>query len=393
MENENIVVLQKKIDELNATINRQHAEHLGWLNQMLQQENQMIMAQIGGGVRQELQSLKRALGITDANMPFEPYYNRGAELTSRQPEIYNRYGERLHVVFMSDRESAHGGCGNFGRYMYTDRYNYGLKNHFYTHDELFRTVGKPDNKFALFSESRAIRPQSYTNVLKNKAYVQNEFRYLFTFDAELLNSVSNARLLLYAGYWYGAYKPTMGREKESVSNVVVSVDNYKNKDKNISIIASEKRMCRGHLIRQAFARKCKAEHLADTFGRFDGGEYCPIELPFQHYRYSIAIENDFTPYYFTEKITNCFASMTIPIYLGASEIGKFYNLDGIITIKESDLDNLDKVLKQCTPQEYERRLPAVIDNFNRLMNYAKGNSGIDLLYRQFLRPFFEPQQN
>ena len=390
MENED--TLTARLDKLEATLNRYHTEHLGWLNQMLQQENQMLTAQVES-LRKEHHLLRRALGITDANMPFEPYYNRGVELTSRQPEIYNKYGERLHVVFFSDREGAHCGCGNMGRYLYTDRYNYGLKNHFYTHDEIFRTVGKPDNRFAMLNESRSIRPQSYTNVLNNKSYVQNEFKYVFTFDADVLNSLSNARLLINAGYWYGAYKPTMGREKEAVSNVVVSVDNYKNKNKNISIIASNKQMCKGHRLRQAFARKCKAEHLADTFGRFDGGEYCPIELPFQHYRYSIAIENDVTPYYWTEKINNCFASMTIPVYLGASEIGKFFNPDGIITLKESDLDNLDEVLKQCTPQEYERRLPAVIDNYNRLMYYNDGNSGIDLLYKQFLRPFFEPQKS
>ena len=175
-----------------------------------------------------------------------------------------------------------------------------------------------------------------------------------------------------------------------IGGVVASAENYKNKDKNISIIASNKKMCRGHVVRQTFARKCKAEHLADTFGKFDGGEYCAIELPFQHYRYSITIENVSSPYYFTEKINNCFASMTIPIYLGASEIGKFYNPDGIITLKESDFDNLGEFLKQCTPEEYERRLPAVIDNYNRLMWYNDGNCDIDLCYKQFLRPFFEP---
>ena len=393
MENADIAALQKKIDDLNATMNKQHAEHLGWLNQMLQQENQMIAVQVGG-LRQEQQSLKRALGITDANMPFEPYYNRGVELTSREPDIYNKYGERLHTVFLSDREGAHCHTGNFGRYLFCDRYNYGLKNHFYTHDESFRTVGKPINKFAMLNEARAIKPQSYENFLKNKAYIESEFKYVFTLYEDILNSLSNARLMILGSYHYGNYQPATPSSKESeFRGVTVSVDNWKNKTKNISIIASNKRMCRGHIVRQAFAQKCKKDHLADTFGQFDGGEYCAIELPFQYYRYSIAIENDISPYLFTEKITNCFAAMTIPVYLGASEIGKFFNPDGIITLKESDLDNLDEVLKQCTPQEYERRLPAVIDNYNRLMYYNDGNSGIDLLYKQFLRPFFEPQKN
>ncbi|MBQ9478566.1 MAG: hypothetical protein IJU71_03345, partial [Selenomonadaceae bacterium] len=213
MENAESATLTTRINELDATLKRQHQEHFNWLNQMLQQENQMITAQVNE-LRKEQHSLRRALGITDANMPFEPYYPPNG-LTSREPEIYNKYGERLQPVFMSDRESAHGHTGNFGRYMFSDRYNYGLKNHFYTHDEMFRTVGKPVNKFGMLPESRAIKPWSYDNVLKNKSYVQNEFKYLFTFDAETLNSIDNARLLINADYWYGRYKPKMGEHAEA----------------------------------------------------------------------------------------------------------------------------------------------------------------------------------
>lgn len=200
MNNSEIATLTSRINELNATVNRQHQEHLGWLNQMLQQQHQMLATQVEG-LRKEQQSLKRALGITDPNMPFEPYYNLHASLNWREPEIYNKYGERLRTIFYCDRENAHGVYGG-GRYMFFDRYNYGLKNHLYTHDEIFRTVGKPINKFAMLNESRSIRPQSYDNVLKNKAYIQSEFKYLFTFDAEVLNSISNARLLISSGCWY-----------------------------------------------------------------------------------------------------------------------------------------------------------------------------------------------
>lgn len=240
-------------------------------------------------------------------------------------------------------------------------------------------------------EARVVKPQPYENFLRNKAYVESEFKYVFTFDAELLNKLSNARLFLNAGFWYGGLQSKMadGEADPKYKDLYRDADNWKNKTKNISIIASNKRMVRMHLVRQAFAQKCKAEHLADTFGRFDGGPYVPIELPFQHYRYSIAIENEITPYYFTEKITNCFASMTIPIYLGAPKVDQFFNPDGIITLKESDYHNLGEFLKQCTPEEYERRLPAVIDNYNRIMSMQDGNSGLDLCYKQFMRPLIE----
>ncbi len=109
-----------------------------------------------------------------------------------------------------------------------------------------------------------------------------------------------------------------------------------------------------------------------------------MELPFEHYRYSIVVENGIEPFYFTEKIMNAFAAQTIPIYLGATEIGRFFNADGIIQIGLDDCNHIENILKRCTPEEYERRLPAVIDNFNRAMRLA-AQTRFDDIYVQYIR--------
>lgn len=139
-----------------------------------------------------------------------------------------------------------------------------------------------------------------------------------------------------------------------------------------------------HIVRKKLAFYCKEKGLADTYGKFDGGSYCTMELPFEHYRYSIVVENDITPFYFTEKIMNAFAAQTIPIYLGATEIGRFFNPAGIIQIGLEDCDHIENILKRCTPEEYERRLPAVIDNFNRAMRYAE-QTRFDDLYVRYIK--------
>ncbi len=263
-----------------------------------------------------------------------------------------------------------------------DRYNFGLKTHFYDEKEAFLLVGKPDRRFAMIFESRVIIPRVYKKFIRNRSYIENEFEYIFTHDEEILSTFKNARYVPFgAGYWYGLH-----------DEAAISPENYLRKDKNISIIASNKKMCRMHFVRQAAARKCLAEGLADTFGRFTGntgvggdGVWFPTELPFQRYRYSIAIENNITPHYFTEKITNCFIAQTIPIYLGATEIHKFFNPDGIITISLKDIDRLDEVLKQCTPEEYQRRLPAVLDNFERVKQFRRAT---DYMYATHLKDIY-----
>ena len=82
---------------------------------------------------------------------------------------------------------------------------------------------------------------------------------------------------------------------------------------------------------------------------------------------------------------NCFAAQTIPIYLGATEINKFFNAGGIITFKLEDVDHFEDILKQCTEKEYERRLPAIIDNYNRVINNY--DNSIDYIYSNYLQGY------
>ena len=137
-----------------------------------------------------------------------------------------------------------------------------------------------------------------------------------------------------------------------------------------------------HKKRIEAAKYCFHNQLADVYGKAIGGDFVEIEDVLEKYRFSVIIENDQTDYYFTEKITNCFAAQVIPIYLGAKKIGDFFNPDGIITISEKDLENIDGVLKQCTEAEYERRLPAVLDNYQRVQEYR---NMYDYLYEHYLQ--------
>lgn len=300
-------------------------------------------------------------------------YERVYKLDTREPEIFNRYGERMKVFFLADGGTSYSPYGNIrNRYFLWDRYNYGLKTHFYTQLEAFNTVWKPDRKFAMLTESRAIIPSYYKKYVRNKKYIENEFEALFTYDDEILDKFSNAKFMPFnAGFWYGNMDSSVSSPQE---------DEWKSKSKNISILASNKSMCELHNVRKNLALKCKREGLADTFGTFDGGHWINPDFTLKDYRFSFAIENDITNYFFTEKITNCFAAQTIPVYLGAQKIDEFFNPDGIIKISLKDIDNIEKILAQCTPQEYERRLPAVLDNFKRVQEYANIN---DYLYKKY----------
>jgi hypothetical protein len=92
--------------------------------------------------------------------------------------------------------------------------------------------------------------------------------------------------------------------------------------------------------------------------------------------FSVAIENACYETYFTEKIQDCFATATIPVYYGSPDIGKFFNPDGIIFLTD-DFD-----VTSLTPDLYYDKLEAVKDNLERVKNYPINE---DYIYKTYLQ--------
>lgn len=303
---------------------------------------------------------------------YKPLYNYFEPLSPEIPVVYNADGGKYDFYFLRDIHTAGSPYSGIGKYFIWDRYNWGLKTHFYTHKAMLQTMGKPDRKFGMLIESRSIVPKDYNIFNKHKG-LEREFIKIFCFDDEILNTVPNACFYpASAEIWY-----------DKGSSEVQNAKLYEEKRKNVSFLSSDKVMCEMHRKRIAAARYCHNNQLCDVFGRVVGGEYVKIEKPLTEYRFSFAIENNQTDYYFTEKIINCFAAQTIPIYFGARKIGDFFNEDGIIFITEKELENnVETVLKQCTKEEYEGRLSAVLDNYHRVQKYRNMQ---DYLYEQYLK--------
>lgn len=300
---------------------------------------------------------------------FYPIYNPNVRIHDYVPDIYNANGEKMEIFFIRDGLKAHFPYTR-SKYFFWDRFNIELKTHFYTHKQMLNQMGKPDYKYGMLIESEGIVPDDY-NIFRNNKGLEKDFDAVFTFSEKILNEVKNSKFVPFcAEPWYGT----------DFGGGILSDESYKNKKKNISIVSSDKLMCHLHHIRYDLAMKCKRESLADTFGTFDGGKSMRISESLQDYRYSIAIENDLSPYFFTERITNCFASMTVPIYLGASKISDFFNPDGIIFLNEKKCENIETVLSQCCEKDYESRIEAIIDNYNRVQQFLCSD---DYMYEHY----------
>ena len=292
---------------------------------------------------------------------------RDYHITNTMPQIYNADGSLLETYFIRNRHSQHAPFGHEGKYFFWDRYNYGLDTHFYGGREMPHTLGKPVVKYGMLTESRVIAPKDYEVFYKHKG-LEKEFRYIFTYDEKILNEIENARFYpIAAGIW----------------NQKMKEDLYKKKEEDLSILCSDKVMCTLHQFRLELARRCKKDRLAHTFGKFDGGSYIQsVDESLDRFRFSIIIENDISDYYFSERLTSCFAAQTIPVYLGARKISQFFNPEGMILLKNADLEVALGAIRQCTKEEYEARLDGVLDNYNRVQEYVNMQ---DYLYEHFLQ--------
>lgn len=305
-----------------------------------------------------------------------PIYKPNVKLCSIEPEIYNKKGERIRVMFLRDRYRSNASAQT-SNLIYWDKYNFELPLHLYTHGRMLETMGSPRHRFGALVETKGIKPKSYEIFSKYQG-LNKDFDLIFTYDEKLLNELPNARFVPFCADIKLFTKDfTMLPDLENIFQQNL----FNEKNKNISMISSRKTMCDLHLKRIATAFKLKNNPSVDTFGTFDGGALIDPYDSLKAYRYSIVFENEISGYCFTEKLTNCFATQTVPIYVGASKIHEIFDEDGIIRVNESEIDNIENIIKQCCEDDYISRKQAIMNNFAIVQKYSNNE---DFMYKNYI---------
>ena len=84
-------------------------------------------------------------------------------------------------------------------------------------------------------------------------------------------------------------------------------------------------------------------------------------------QFGVAIENTSHRGYFTEKIMELLLFKTIPIYWGCSNIGDYFNLDGIILV--NNIDDAIYALNNLDENYYNSKIEAVNENYKLALQY------------------------
>jgi len=196
-------------------------------------------------------------------------------------------------------------------------------------------------KFAWLLESRQIVPGLVDYIIKNLDQVLETYELIFTHNQRLLSINDKFK-------WAPAY------------GFYVQEPKIHDKTKLLSMITSNKVMTSNHVLRNRLASAWS--NRLDLYGR-GYNEIEHKEQGLNDYMFSIAIENDCYETYFTEKVTDCFAVGTIPVYLGTPDIGDYFDKGGIITLDR------DFEISSLTSELYYSKLDSIRENYNRVLQY------------------------
>lgn len=213
----------------------------------------------------------------------------------------------------------------------------------------------PNTKnYGWLCESRTIIPHYYIWCEANLDLLKSNFIKVFTHDVELCKKSNIFQLTQCSAKSYFNHGEIYS------------------KSRLVSMIASNKKVCFEHNLRQQmiqkFSNKC------DHFGR----GYRSIENKedgLKDYCFSIVMENATYPNMFTEKITDCFMTGTIPIYYGIENIGDYFDIDGIIK-----LDDKFKI-EDLSFELYYSKIKSVEKNLQLALELL---SAEDFIYKNFI---------
>lgn len=229
-----------------------------------------------------------------------------------------------------------------------------------------KTTPNHPKKFGWFCESRYICKDVYDQLMADPGYYKSIYQKIFTCDSDLINL--DPLFFIYSPP--GSNLPWTKQEEMKMYT----------KTKLCSMIASPKASTYGHIKRLDVALSIKDK--IDLFGGAHGspragsghgpeGSWWRSKLPaLEDYMFQVVFENAEYDKYYTEKITDCFATGTIPVYWGTRKVCDDFNDMGIIFYDE--LDNIEQLSKEL----YNSLIPYAMDNLERVKNLTSADDQI-----------------
>jgi GR25 family glycosyltransferase involved in LPS biosynthesis len=147
----------------------------------------------------------------------------------------------------------------------------------------------------------------------------------------------------------------------------LSTTAIREKPRLLSWITSDISLLAGHRRRLEFLERLRKGLEFDLFGRGYRRVYDKWDV-LAPYRYSIAFENVRAPWYFTEKLMDCYVCETMPIYVGDPTITNFFPAESLVVIDPDAPDVIEQIRSVIQSDAWRRNRDALLEAKRRVLH-------------------------
>ena len=245
-------------------------------------------------------------------------------------------------------------------------------------------VNKPNPYLPLKRDSEKnwilhIEPPAYIRKLGlNDQKMLKDFGRVYTADPELYEKGGKFIAAPPYVHWHIALSSYTKNKDNTVYDYdfLKSVATPSEKEITLATINSNMNDLPGHKVRADFVSKIADENLDfNLYGSPNWSKYKQYKGPttngkwpiYSKSKYVLAIENEISDYYWTEKFTDAILCYSMPIYYGCPKIRNYFPEGSYIPLditRKTAVDDLREIIKS---DFYEKNLPALIEARNLIL--------------------------
>ncbi|MGD8122096.1 glycosyltransferase family 10 domain-containing protein [Vibrio sp. TRT 2004] len=212
----------------------------------------------------------------------------------------------------------------------------------------FKVKCPPENVW-LITQEPPVREYNW-----QKKGFPNYFRVITPFVDDRHTNIVNANLAL---PWH------VNKSYDYLKNLKCN-----HKARNLSWITSSATARKGHVSRMNFLNYLKERIDFSLYGR----GFHEIDDKFKGinpYKFTLAVENNRAPFYWTEKISDVFLSWSMPIYYGSPNINEFFPEESMIIIDIEERELAVDVIKNAIESDFwSKNIEAIEYSRNKILD-------------------------
>lgn len=226
------------------------------------------------------------------------------------------------------------------------------------------TIPQSQNELSSINIISLHEPNEYFGLHDWVIQNYNLFDAILTWDDKVLNNCPNSIFLPFGHTWFKPEQYNKDHKKE-----------FKIAHLRGNLLKSYGHQLRWEILNRQNELKIPTKFF-DVYGDRHNIEDARKgkEEVFSDSMFGVAIENFSHRGFFTEKILDCFLLKTVPIYWGCSNIGKFFDMKGVIEF--GNVDDFIYISNKLTIEDYNLRKEAIEKNYQLALQYVNYEQNI-----------------